>query len=193
MIENAFPLVKVIANLALQLGTSSVRRSLNNRIDMPNTAHPPTAPVLDTAYAQQLQCGRQWRGFLNALGQEFSAALPAQDVALLMARIGVRFASQNPLAASDTIEGLQAAMNAVWGPLDWGRVDIAQTPAGMDIRHRFCPLAAAFGTSQADWAVGFLQGAYQQWFDSAGAGGLKVQPVTGLDSLGSAQLRLGAA
>lgn len=160
---------------------------------MPNTAPPSAAPTLDTAYAQQLQCQRQWRGFLTALGQEFSAALPAQDVALLMARIGMRFASQNPLTPSDTVEGLQGAMNAVWGALEWGRVEISQTPAGMDIRHRFSPLAAAFGAPQADWAVGFLQGAYQQWFDSAGAGGLKVQPVTGLDPLGSAQLRLGAA
>lgn len=145
---------------------------------------------LDAAHAQRLQCQRQWRGFLGALGQEFAEALPAQELAILMARIGMRFAAQHPLAASDTLPGLQQAMNAVWDVLDWGVVELSQSAAGMEIHHRFSPLVAAFGEAAGGWAVGFLQGAYQQWFDAAGAGGLKVQAAGAPDVLGSVRLRL---
>ncbi|PWW46800.1 hypothetical protein [Melaminivora alkalimesophila] len=67
-----------------------------------------------------------------------------------------------------------------------------QTPAGIGIEHRFSPLSAAFGEG-AGWAAGFLQGAYQQWFDAAGADGLRVQPAAPLDGLGSMRLRLASA
>ncbi len=160
---------------------------------MQHAAPPSSAGSLDETYAQRLQCRRQWRGFLTALGQEFSSALPAQDLALLMARVGERFAAAHPLAPSQTVGALQEAMNGVWDALDWGQVEIASISGGMDIQHRFSPLSAAFGTSGTEWTAGFLQGVYQQWFDAAGAGGLKVQVSAAPDGLGSARLRLGSA
>ena len=156
------------------------------------TRHSSAIPI-DAAYAQRLQCRRQWRGFLAALSQEFAQALPAQDLSLLMARVGTRFAVEHPLIASDTVDALQSAMNQVWDGMDWGLVEIVPSAGGMEVHHRFSPLAAAFGPTEADWAVGFLLGVYQQWFDAAGAGGMKVQAVAPLDSLGTAHLRLGAA
>lgn len=158
--------------------------------------HPPpraNAAPFDAAYAARLQCQRQWRGFLHALGQEFADALPAQEIAVLMARIGTRFAMQHPLSPSDTLPGLQQALNALWDGLDWGMVELSQSATSMRITHHFSPLAAAFGATGAGWAAGFLQGAYQQWFDAAGAGGLKVQVAAAPDALGSVELRLAAA
>lgn len=150
----------------------------------------PASAAIDAHQVQRLQCQRQWRGFLHALGQEFAAALSAQDLATLMARIGVRFAAQHPLGPSEHVTELQQAMNAVWDSLDWGQVELVQSSSGMEIQHRFSPLVAALGEAEANWATGFLQGAYQQWFDAAGAGGLRVQTISALDALGSAQLRL---
>ncbi|AVO49521.1 cellulose synthase [Melaminivora suipulveris] len=152
--------------------------------------HHTSTAAIDTHQVQRLQCQRQWRGFLHALGQEFAAALSAQDLATLMARIGVRFAAQHPLNPSENVTELQQAMNAVWDALDWGQVELAQAPAGMEIQHRFSPLVAALGETEGSWATGFLQGVYQQWFDAAGAAGLRVQTISALDALGNAHLRL---
>ena len=161
-----------------------------------NIPHPvPNEPTrsMDPAYAHRLQCARQWRGFLVALGQEFVGALPAQELVTLMARIGVRFAGEHALAPSETVPALQDEMNRVWNALDWGVVELGQTAAGMEIEHRFSPLAAAFGEDEAPWATGFLQGVYQQWFDAAGAAGLKVETLAQADAWGSARFRLVAA
>ncbi|MBN8797846.1 MAG: hypothetical protein J0H45_00570 [Stenotrophomonas nitritireducens] len=44
-------------------------------------------------------CARQWRGFLQAMAAEFDQALPEEESARLMARIGQRFADAHGLAA----------------------------------------------------------------------------------------------
>lgn len=147
---------------------------------------------MEPAHIHRLQCSRQWRGFMAALAEEFVSALPSQELVTLMARIGMRFAAEHPLPASDTVQGLQDTMNRVWSALDWGVAELEQNPAGMEITHRFSPLAAAFGEPHAPWATGFLQGAYQQWFDAAGGAGLRVQIAAAADTLGSARLRLAA-
>lgn len=151
---------------------------------------PAPSSAIDPAYLQQLQCSRQWRGFLAALGAEFASALPQQDLFMLMARVGMRFASAHPLAPSQTVEGLQAAMNQIWTAFDWGVVGLRQTQAGMEIWHRFSPLTAAFGEERGLWATGFLQGAYQQWLEAAGGTGLRVDVMAPADLLGSVHLRL---
>lgn len=157
----------------------------------PVSAVPP--PSMEPAYLERLQCSRQWRGFLEALGQEFASALPEPELATLMARIGTRFARSHALNPGDTLPALQDEMNRVWEALDWGVVEMHQSAAGVEIAHRFSPLAAAFGAAQTAWATGFLQGVYQQWFDAAGATALRVVPVAPADALGSAQFCLSAA
>ncbi|WP_313079060.1 cellulose biosynthesis protein BcsD [Pulveribacter sp.] len=148
---------------------------------------------MEPAHIHRLQCSRQWRGFLAALAQEFVSALPPEELATLMARIGTRFAVAHPLPNSDTVRGLQDAMNGIWDPLDWGRAELGQNPAGMEVVHHFSPLVAAFGDTHAAWATGFLKGVYQQWFDAAGGSGLRVEVTTAADTLGSARLHLAAA
>ncbi len=157
---------------------------------IPLTTPAAPASVIDPAYLQHLQCSRQWRGFLAALGAEFVSALPQQDLFMLMARVGMRFASGNPLAPSQTVEGLQASMNQIWAAFDWGVVELRQTSAGMEIWHRFSPLTAAFGEERGPWVTGFLQGAYQQWLEAAGGAGLRVDVMAVADLLGSVHLRL---
>lgn len=147
----------------------------------------------DLAYVRRLQCDPQWRGFLWALGQEFVHALPESELQTLMARIGARFAEHTALPASPTLPALQQAMNQVWGSMQWGQVQLQQTVAGIEIEHRFSPLAAAFEEAASPWATGFLQGVYQQWLDAVGATGLQVQVITPVDAWGTARLRLAPA
>jgi len=152
-----------------------------------------SSPLMKIAHLHQLQCSRQWRGFLAAMGDEFASALPAQELATLMARIGMRFAAAHPLNACETVQELQQDMNRVWDLLEWGWAELGQTSEGIEVTHHFSPLAAAFGEAQAPWACGFLQGVYQHWFAAAGAEGLRVDVVTAADAQGSVRLRLVAA
>jgi len=62
------------------------------------------------SYLFKQQCARQWRGFLQAMAVEFSAALPSDELRDLMQRIGVKFALQNPLPTCTTLMQLQELM-----------------------------------------------------------------------------------
>jgi hypothetical protein len=137
------------------------------------------------------QCSRQWRHFLHAMAAEFSAALSPADLRTLSKRIGSRLAAELPLAPQPTLEGVEAEMSRIWKDLDWGWVTLVQQPDCLDIRHFCSPLTAAFGPAGAEWAAGFLEGVYQQWFDQQGAPGLQVGQTQAVDAWGSVAFRLG--
>ncbi|UYB51672.1 hypothetical protein OCJ37_17130 [Xanthomonas sp. AM6] len=128
-------------------------------------------------------CSRQWRGFLRALAQEFAAELAAEDMALLMARIGRRFAAEHPLGACATLEELQAAANRVWERAEWGYVRFEEQADRVDLHHVGSPLQIALAGETAG-ADGFLEGVYHAWFEQAGmlAGlGIRAVPVADED------------
>lgn len=137
------------------------------------------------------QCARQWRHFLHALAAEFTAALPPADLRALSRRIGLRFATELPLPPQPTLEAVQAAMSRQWQDLDWGWVNLVQQADHVEIAHFCSPLASAFGATATDWASGFLEGVYQQWFDQQGAPGLVVSQTQATDGWGSVSFRLG--
>ncbi|MBV8617656.1 MAG: cellulose synthase [Curvibacter sp.] len=149
-----------------------------------------SAPEVTEHLARQ-QCSRQWRHFLHALAAEFAAALPPADLRTLSQRIGQRFANELPLQPQPTLEGLEGQLSALWRELDWGWVQLSQQGAQLEIRHFCSPLTAAFGASGVEWAAGFLEGAYQHWFDQQGAPGLKVAQSTETDAWGCVSFRLG--
>ncbi len=77
------------------------------------------SPELYTHFRTQA-CSRQWRGFLRALAQEFAEVLAADDLALLMARIGCRFAGTHLIGTCATLDEVQAGVNRVWERMEWG-------------------------------------------------------------------------
>ncbi|AVY67867.1 hypothetical protein NZ30_16520 [Xanthomonas translucens pv. undulosa] len=77
------------------------------------------SPELYTHFRTQA-CSRQWCGFLRALAQEFAEVLAADDLALLMARIGCRFAGTHPIGTCATLDEVQAGVNRVWERMEWG-------------------------------------------------------------------------
>lgn len=141
-------------------------------------------------HLSQLQCSRQWRGFLQALAAEFTQVLSPADLQELMARVGVRFACAHPLEACNTLPELQRGMTDIWRSADWGWVTLEQRQEQLSITHHCAPLLSAMSDGNAEWSLGFLQGAYQQWFDAAGAGSLRVAPGESLDIWGSARFSL---
>jgi len=152
-----------------------------------------TSSALEVHLMHQ-QTAKQWRGFLRVLAHEFASALPPADLRVLMVRVGGRFAAQHGLSTqTGTLPLLQQSMNAIWEPMEWGSVQLDQTPDALQITHQFAPLASAFGLEQADWAFGFLEGVYQAWFAQVGAEQLRVVQVAAADTWGSAVFHLTAS
>jgi hypothetical protein len=119
------------------------------------------------------QVSPQWRGFLEALAGEFSDQLDQDELRQLMARVGMRFAAAHPLGPCESTDDLANALNARWREMEWA------TPSCPTNRH-FCASfitrrrCAPLGAGHLGWSAAFLQGAYQGWFDSVGAAGLRV-------------------
>lgn len=149
---------------------------------------------MDAAHLEYLtdqQCSRQWKGFLRAFAEEFATQLQEDDLRALMRRLGSRFAASMPVGAARSVDELQMAMGRAWIGLDWGWTALTEQDASLEIVHHCAPLQAAFGAAAVRWSPAFLEGAYQEWFAQADAGGLQVRQVGGPDANGSFTFRLG--
>lgn len=144
-------------------------------------------------YFAELQCSRQWKGFLRALAEEFTQQLPEADLQALMRRLGARFAHAEPLPDCETLDALQLAMGRIWIAQDWGWVALTEVQGSLRISHYCAPLFTALGPQSSAWSPAFLEGVYQEWFRQSHAAGLKVHHVAGPDATGSIELRLEAA
>ncbi|WP_269509708.1 cellulose biosynthesis protein BcsD [Burkholderia sp. IMCC1007] len=127
------------------------------------------------------QVSLQWRGFLEALAGEFTDQLDRNELRHLMARVGMRFAAAHPLGPCESTDDLTAALNARWRDAQWGYAELSDERDFLRIVHYAAPLRA-LGNGHLAWSSAFLEGAYQGWFDSVGATGLRVtQDVASLD------------
>lgn len=111
----------------------------------------------------------QWRPFLEALAQELSTRLDTDSVRTLMRRLGVSMARSCPLPAFELLPELEAAMNAVWSRLCWGRVELSDAGLTLRIVHHGAPLEAAFGPGGLGWSPALFEGIYEHWLHAAGA------------------------
>ncbi|MBD7922600.1 hypothetical protein JR064_20465 [Xanthomonas sp. CFBP 8703] len=139
-----------------------------------------SSPELQTHFRTQA-CSRQWRGFLRALAQEFAAELSTEDLALLMARIGRRFAGEHPIGACATLDEVQAGVNRVWEGMEWGYARFEEQADRVDLAHVGSPLQIALAGETAG-ADGFLEGVYHAWFEQAGMlAGLGIRAVPAVE------------
>jgi len=139
------------------------------------------SPTEPQTHFRTQACSRQWRGFLRALAQEFAAELGAEDMALLMARIGRRFADAHPIGRCATLEDLQGAANRVWEQVEWGYARFEEQADRVDLYHVGSPLQIALAGETAG-ADGFLEGVYHAWFEQAGMlAGLGIRAVPAID------------
>ena len=139
---------------------------------------PPMTALDPLSLYRTRSCSRQWLGFVRAMAEEFAAELPDADLALLMARIGERFARAHPLAPCATLEAVEQAANQVWDSCDWGQCTLDEHADHVLIQHTGAPLSGAL--DGANWGDGFLQGVYDAWFQHLGMlAGLTVQRTAG--------------
>ena len=145
------------------------------------------------SYYQRITCSAQWMEFNRAMAAELSAGLPPEEIRLLFRRIGERVAQALPVARCDTLDELGAGFNARWNAIDWGFATLVEVDDHLQITHACSPLAQAFGPEAPDWAGGFFEGAYQDWFAAQGTPpGLRVRAeAAGADGPAQVVLRLG--
>lgn len=124
-----------------------------------------TLPDLFQLYRSR-SCSWQWRGFLEAMSQEFSAELPAHELVILMDRIGRRFARTRRLPDCAALQDVEAEVNRRWSAEQWGECRMIEHSAHVEILHAGSPLNIAL--PDADWSDGFLQGVYSEWFQQLG-------------------------
>ena len=105
------------------------------------------------------------------MSEEFSQRLSVPEMRQLMHRIGTRIAATHPIAACRTVSELQHAMNQRFAELGWGWTRIEETERALAVTHFCLPFSAALGPHAMAWTPALLEGAYQDWFKSLGAGG----------------------
>jgi hypothetical protein len=126
------------------------------------------------AYLENQRRTRLWNAFLNPFLEEVVSSIAKEHVPHLLVKAGIRAAHNLPLSPCDTIEQLELEANRHWNELGWGLVTFTEQPEFLEIKHECLPADAP----QHEHFSNFLQGLYQQWFRSAGAGeGLQVRLI----------------
>ena len=115
-------------------------------------------------YFTKQQCSVQWRAFLGALSSELGAQIPADELRVLMARLGKSMAQSIPAPTGNTIEELTKSINSIWFDINWGWVDLIERDNGLFIEHHVAPLLEAFGEEALIWSPAILEGVYAHWF-----------------------------
>lgn len=124
------------------------------------------------AYLESQRRDSLWSAFLNPLVDEVVASLEKEQTPQLLVKAGMRAAQELPLPHCDAVEQLEHEANHYWTKLGWGLVTFTEQQDCLDIKHECLPANAP----QHECFAHFLQGIYQQWFRSAGAGdGLQVK------------------
>jgi len=120
------------------------------------------------AFLLEERISGQWVHFLGAFSAEMQSQLSAEEYRELLRSMGARFGSTIDVGTQDTVEALQASINAQLRKIQWGYCNLADNGAQLVIEHHLSPLPKALDTD-AVLASGFLEGMYEQWFHAAGA------------------------
>ena len=119
-------------------------------------------------YFAERSCSRQWRDFLMAMLAEFREIASESELERLLTSVGARWARLQPLPPCHSLEDLQAALNALWGRIDWGWVGLEETGRFLKVTHGGLPAIDAEGSAARALLPPVLQGAYTHWLASQG-------------------------
>ncbi len=110
----------------------------------------------------------QWVNFLSAFSAEMQSQLSADEYRELLRGMGARLSTSVDIGTQDTVEALQASINAQLRKMRWGCCHLTDNGAQLVIEHHWSPLPVALNVDPV-LASGFLEGMYEQWFHAAGA------------------------
>lgn len=122
----------------------------------------------DLQYYESQQCSLQWRAFLNAFSAEFSTKGDLKDLRLFMHQLGRNMAQNLGFKGGDSLQLLEDNMNAIWGRMHWGWVEVNEEAEALVLLHHASPLKAAFGEQSLSWTPALLEGIYASWFEGMG-------------------------
>lgn len=139
------------------------------------------AQHLTQHYYQQRHCAEQWRDFLRLFVAELFTSAGESEGCAFLRHIGSRMAAEMPLTKCDTLEELEADLNALWQRMDWGWVKLLPRERSIAIVHGAYPLPARGQEDQqrGGKALGaILEGAYATWLaEQGGASTVPLQAV----------------
>lgn len=121
-------------------------------------------------YFARQQCSGQWQIFLAALANELGQQVPANELRVLMSRLGKLMAQALPAPAGNTIAELEDSINKIWFDMDWGWIRLVEKSDGLYIEHHAAPLHCAFGEMALAWSPAILEGIYGHWLSQLSFG-----------------------
>ena len=152
-------------------------------------------PNRNVDYKIHRDTSKQWRRLLAAMAQEMTSGEPYDACHAFSHRAGMRYAEQSLLPDCNSLEELEAAINARWKLMDWGWINLVDQGNSLLIVHHSANngqlLADAFGEDGDGWVPGFLAGVYQQWLAGVGASErLRVKANAPVDEFGTIEFDL---
>lgn len=118
------------------------------------------------SYLESQRRDAQWAPLLQSFVHEASSALGRDESRRLMVKAGMRAAREMALPQCDSVGQMEIEANRHWARLGWGVVSFTERRDSLDISHECVPADPPAQQGLAD----FLEGVYQQWFVSVGAG-----------------------
>jgi hypothetical protein len=119
-------------------------------------------------YFTERHCAPQWRLFVGELVAEFYQQIEPDLAAGFFRQIGERMARARPLGRPDTLEGLEEAVNAALGEIDWGWARLQAGESAIEIAHGAYPFVATREPAPEAWLVPVLEGLYTEWLNATG-------------------------
>lgn len=129
-------------------------------------------PTRTLSYYRGQQFSRQWRLFMGVLLKGLTATAGREDTEAFFDHMGKKMAQELRIGEQDTVEGLEAAINAHWQELDWGWCQFYAEPNMITIVHDAWPRLE--GSAQGPWCAALaslLRGIYNEWLHGQGGAG----------------------
>ena len=118
-------------------------------------------------YYVQQHCSRQWVHLLAAMFAEFEERVDPVEADQFLETLGSRMARSLPLRRCESLQDLEADINAVLEGIDWGWVRIAESGRFIEITHGAYPIIPQDETRRS-WLVPILEGIYTEWLGAQG-------------------------
>jgi Cellulose synthase subunit D. len=135
------------------------------------------------AYLESQRRTPQWEFVLKSILLSLQEGVAPEALQVLARDAGMRAGGVMVIPPCESLAQMQQAANDRWAELGWGFVDFSEQLDRVVITHRYAPRVTAANGDLQRWVAGFLEGVYQRWFMSLGAGDeLRVRQVPGGDA-----------
>ena len=117
-------------------------------------------------YARQ-HCSRQWVYFLAAMFAEFEERVDPAEADQFLETLGARMARSFPLRRCESLDDLEADINAILEDIDWGWARVSEGNHFIEIVHGAYPVIPQ-DEERRSWLAPILEGLYTEWLGEQG-------------------------